>query len=144
MASAVSGMPIAHGDDGARRNVRAQGVFERFPLLLGEPADRRAAANFGVVLADDLRALRGDQFCQRLARKKRAGEINNVGIAKKIVKEGFDCGQSIGASQLKQDDSDSLRAAHGDLYYASKMALASHHRKTVAGRSAATAREAAA
>ena len=114
------GVPVTHRNDRARGNVRTQGFFERFSLLLREPANRRAAADFGIVFANDLRALRGDQLCQRLAREKRAREINNVGIAKKIVEEGFNRSQSIGPSQLKKDDGDSLRAAHGEVHYASK------------------------
>ena len=130
------GVPITHGDDSARGNMGTQSLFERFSLLLRETANRRAAANFGIVLAHYLRALRGNQLCQSVARKKSAGEINNVGIAKKIVEEGFDCSQSIGASQLKKDDRDSLLAAHGDLYYASKMAWRANTEKTAADLSA--------
>src|SRR5580698_2167307 len=46
------GVPIAHGDDGASGNVGFESRFESAGLLFGEAANGRAAADFGVVLAD--------------------------------------------------------------------------------------------
>ena len=47
-----AGMPIAHGDNGARGKVRSQSHFQGTRLLLGKTANGRATANCGVVLAD--------------------------------------------------------------------------------------------
>ena len=79
--------PVAHGHDGARGNMRAQRRFESARLLLREAANRRASADFGVCCADGFRARGGDQLRQRLAREKRAGEIDDVGIAETDCRE---------------------------------------------------------
>ena len=88
--------------------MRTQRRFERSSLLLGEPANRRAAADLGVMLGDHFRAARGNQFRERLARQKGAGEIDDVGIAKQIVEKGLDSGLRIGTAQLKKNDCDSF------------------------------------
>ena len=97
-------MPVAHGHHGSRGNVNAQGHIERSRLLLGETPDRRASANFSVMFAHHLRASSGDQFCQRLAREKRSGKIDDVWIAKEIVEKRLDGRLRVGAAQLKQND----------------------------------------
>src|SRR5271155_2807529 len=68
-------MPVAHGHNRARGDVRAQGRLESPRLLLRKAADGRSAADFGVVLAHGLRAACGNQFCQGFTREKCAGEI---------------------------------------------------------------------
>ena len=60
-------MPIAHRHDRARRYVDSQSSLERLRLPLGQPPDRRATADFSVMLAHTLRASGGYQLGQRLS-----------------------------------------------------------------------------
>ena len=43
-------MPVTHGHNRASRNVGQERRFDRPRLLFGKPANRRAAANRGVIL----------------------------------------------------------------------------------------------
>src|SRR6476660_5738587 len=45
----------------------------------------------------------GYQFRQRLAAQTGEREVDDVGIAKKIKKERFDCVQRVGAAELEQN-----------------------------------------
>ena len=49
------------------------------------------------------RARSRDQFGQRFAPDAGKGEVNNVGIAKKVVKKRFDRFQRVGSAQLKEN-----------------------------------------
>src|SRR4029077_1383974 len=97
-------------------NVRAERRFERARLLLGKATDRRSSADRGVALRSNFRAGRRNQFRKRLAREKRAGEIDDVGIAEEIVEEWLDGSDRVRTSQLEQNDGDLFRCRH-DLDY---------------------------
>src|ERR1700728_3224343 len=97
-------MPVAHGHDGAGRDMRTQRDFQGARLLLGEPADGRAAADLGVMSTRRFRAKDGNQLRQRLAGQKRSREIDDVRIAKKIIEERLDGGPGGPAAQVELYD----------------------------------------
>src|SRR5438552_17397121 len=49
------------------------------------------------------RACAGNQLSQRLAAQAGEREVDDIGIAKKIKKERFDCVQRVGAPELEQN-----------------------------------------
>src|SRR6267142_2684777 len=50
-----------------------------------------------------LGACAGNQFGQRLTAQAGEREVDDIGIAKKIKKERFDCVQRVGAPELEQN-----------------------------------------
>jgi hypothetical protein len=83
-------------------------------LALGEQADRGVAADCGVMIGYGARPAMRDPPGKRLARQPCAGEINDVGIAEKIVEEWLDGSGRVGAAQLKQNYADALALAHAE------------------------------
>jgi hypothetical protein len=107
-------MPIAHGDETFRIAAGGKGALECARLPFGEKANRRAAADCGVMIGNGASAAVRDPPGERFARKPCAGEINDVGIAEKIVEEWLDGSGRVGAAQLKQNYADALALAHAE------------------------------
>ncbi len=101
-------LPIAHGGDGDRIDVRLQGGDEFGALALREDANRRAAADHGVALGDRNATFLGDVSGERAANEIDGTERNDVGIEKEIAEEGFDGIEGIRPTQLKENDADAL------------------------------------
>ena len=78
--------------------------LERPGLQFGEPADGRSSPNGRVVVLHLARSRRRNQFCQGPTPDTSKGEVNNVGIAEKVIKKGFDFFQPAWSAQLKQND----------------------------------------
>ena len=115
---AREGMPIAHGYETFRvaASIASGGerALEGSSLALGEQANWGTAADRGVMIGHDARAPVRDPPGERAARQPRAGEINNVGIAKKIVEEWLDRVGRVGATQLEHHYADALAFAHAE------------------------------
>src|SRR5208282_2281010 len=62
--------------------------------------------------ANDFRAAARNQTRQRLARQKCSGEIDDVGVAEKIVEERLDGVLRVGPAKLKKDHGDLFRTSH--------------------------------
>src|SRR5581483_1194573 len=95
-------MPVAHRNHHARVEIGAQHGLERRRLAPGVFQNRTAPADLGIVMLHVARPRRGNQFRQRLARDSREWEIDNVGVAKQVIKERFDTLQRVRAAQLEQ------------------------------------------
>src|SRR5579863_6248117 len=80
-------MPVAHGDEAAGVEIGRERGFESARLKFGEPTDRRLAADSVVMFANDSGAAVGDPPGERTARQPSTEEIDDVGIAEKIVEE---------------------------------------------------------
>jgi hypothetical protein len=70
------------------------------------------AADGGVVIGYGARSAMRDPPRERAARQPRAWEINNVGVAKKIVEEWLDGFGHVGATQLEHHYADAFAFAH--------------------------------
>ena len=92
--------------------MRLESDFEGAGLFFGEAANGRAAADFGIVLADHFGARRGDELSDQFAGEKGAGEIYDVRVAEKIVEEWFDRGLAVGAAELEEDYCDFFWVGH--------------------------------
>ncbi len=90
----------------------ASAAARRAGLTIREFDDGRTSADGGVMFADDLRTLSGDEFCERLAGESGAHEIDDFGIAEKIIEEGLDGGERVGAAQLEEDYGDFFARGH--------------------------------
>src|SRR5277367_2525043 len=95
-------MPIAHCHHAARvQALPHQLRFQSRRLPFGKHANRRSAANRRIVLRSFLRARARDEFSQRPPADARKWKVNNVGIAKEVIKEGFDRGERIWSTKLE-------------------------------------------
>ncbi len=75
--------------------------FECCGLLEGEFEDGGTSADIRVVAADVAGTRLGDQAGKGAAGDGGEGEIDDIGVAEKVVEEGFDGIDGVGASQLK-------------------------------------------
>src|SRR6266699_6132735 len=80
-------MPIAHGNEAARVEIGRERLFELARLELGEPADGRMAADGVVMFANNAGAAMGNPAREGAARQRGSQEVDDVGIAEKIVEE---------------------------------------------------------
>jgi hypothetical protein len=96
-------MPIAHRDKtpGIQPGMLQPGL-QGIRLLLSEPPDRRSSANYGIVMFDFFGPSRRDQLRERLPPDPREREVNNVGIAEKVIKKWLDGGQGVGTAKLEK------------------------------------------
>ena len=83
-------MPVAHGHEAMcihplipKRSLQSSGL----PLGIG--ADRRPAADAGVVMLHLAGACRGNQLGQGLAPDAGKWEVNNIGVAEEVIQERF-------------------------------------------------------
>ncbi len=67
------------------------------------PPNGRASANGRVVMLHFTGARGGDQLRQRLAADSGKREVNDIGIAKQIVKKGLNRLQRVGSAKLKEN-----------------------------------------
>src|SRR3989475_9563773 len=99
-------MPITHGDEAARVEIRREGLFQSAGLAFGKVADGRLAANGIVMFANDTRTAVGDPPREGTPRQPATEEIDDVGIAEKIVEERLDRFGRIGSAELEEDDAE--------------------------------------
>src|SRR5580692_4110597 len=101
---AGKGMPVAHSQEAARIQTAIHELgFEGARLALGKAADGRASADSGVVVLHFTGASSRNEFSQRFAADAGKGEVNNIGVAEKVIKERLDRSQGIRTAQLKQN-----------------------------------------
>ena len=81
----------------------AQFGFQSKRLPLCVAADRRASANGRVMMLHLARPRSGDEFGQGLTTDASEREVDNVGVAKEVVKKGFDRFQRVGSTELKEN-----------------------------------------
>ena len=86
----------------ARPLVRQQRLG-RGRLLLGQPPDRRSAADRGVEGAGRLLAAEGDRRGDRLA-QQRGTDADDVGIREEPVQEGRNVVEGFRAAELEEED----------------------------------------
>jgi len=84
------GLPVAHGRDGDRVDVRLEGLDEADALAFGENGDGGATANHGVASGDRGRAFFGDVTGERSANEIGWAEGDDVRVKKEIAEKGFD------------------------------------------------------
>ncbi len=72
-------------------------------LPFGIATDGRAAADGRIVMLHLAGPSRRDQFGQRLPSDTGKREVNNVGVAKEVVKKWFDRFQRVGSTELKEN-----------------------------------------
>ncbi len=97
-------VPVAHGHKTVRVNaIAAEPLLQHPRLLLGKASNRRGPADYRIVVLYLLRACSGNQLGQRLASNPGKGKINNVGIAEKIKKKGFNSLRRVRAAELKEN-----------------------------------------
>ena len=99
-------MPVTHGDEAAGVEVARKGGFESARLKFGEPADGRLAADGVVMFANDSGAAMGDPPREGAAGQPAAEEVDDVGVAEKIVEERLDGLGRIGAAELEENDAE--------------------------------------
>ena len=98
------GMPVAHGHETV--GVDAIGpelLLERIGLLLGEAPDGRGSSDGGIVVLHFLGTRGGNQSRQGLASQAGKREINDIGVAKEIKKEGLNRLRRVRAAELKEN-----------------------------------------
>ena len=83
--------------------VGPQLFLQRVRLLLGEAPDRRGSADGGIVVLNFLRPGRRNQFGQRLAADAGKRKVDDIGVAKKIKKEGLYRLRRVRAAELKEN-----------------------------------------
>jgi len=105
-------MPVAHGDDDGGVKIGRERLGQRAGLALGEFDDGRAAADGLIMFADDLGTLSRDKFCEGFAGERGAHEVDDFGIAEKVVEEWLDGGECVRAAQLEEYDADFFARWH--------------------------------
>ena len=78
-------------------------VLQGIGLLLGKAPDGRRATDGRIVMLNFFGPGGRNQLGQGLASKPGKRKINDVGIAKKIKKEGFDRLRRVGTAKLKEN-----------------------------------------
>src|SRR5580704_17224599 len=97
-------MPVAHGDEAAGIDaVRTEFGLESQRLALSEVAYRRAAADSSVMMLYCSSARSRNELGESLAADSSKREVDNVGIAEKVIKKRLDRSQRIRPAQLKQN-----------------------------------------
>src|SRR4029077_2160733 len=97
-------MPVTHGHEAAGVDAGfCQLELQGSGLLFGKPADGRASADDRIMMLNFFGARAGNQLRQRLSAQAGEREVDDIGIAKKIKKERFDCVQRVGAAELEQN-----------------------------------------
>src|SRR5579871_6551928 len=97
-------MPVAHGYETVRVDtLAAQFNLESPSLLLGVATDRRASANRRVVMLDFAGPGRRDQLCKRFAADSRKWEVDDIRIAKQVVKKRLNRLQSVRPAKLEEN-----------------------------------------
>jgi len=102
------GLPVAHGSNGDRINVRLKCLDEADALAFGENGDGGATANHGVASGDGGGAFFGDVTGERSANEIGWAEGDDVWVEEEIAEEGFDGVEGIGAAKLEEDDADAF------------------------------------
>ena len=77
--------------------------LQRIGLLLGKAPYGRGAADGRIVVLHFLGPRARNQLGQGLASNAGKGKINNIGVAKKIKKEGFNRLRRVRAAELKEN-----------------------------------------
>jgi hypothetical protein len=101
-------LPIPHGRDGYRIEIRADGGDKFAALAFREDADGRPAPDLAVALGYGRSAFFGDIAGERAADEIERAQRDDVRIEKEIAKEGFDGDERIGAPELEEDDADAF------------------------------------
>ena len=96
-------VPIPHRHHHPRVEFRPERRFQRCCLPRGVLQDRTPPADLRVVMLHVARPRGGDQLRQRLPRDPGEREIDDVRVAKQVVKERFDTLQRIRPAQLKKN-----------------------------------------
>jgi hypothetical protein len=106
-------MPVTHRHHTVRiHSILDQPGFKCGRLLFGETANGGAAADSCIMLRRFLGARAGDQLGERTASDARKREVNNVGIAKEVIKKRFDRGQRIRSTELEKYYTNTFRNPH--------------------------------
>jgi hypothetical protein len=107
---AGKGMPVAHRDKAVGvESLIPQFYFQRTGLPFRMPPDGRASADGGVVMLHFARACGRNEFGQRFAPDAGEREVNDIGIAEKVIKERLYRSQRIRTAQLKKNYSHTAR-----------------------------------
>lgn len=105
-------MPVAHRDDDGSIEIGRERRGQGAGLAICEFDDGRAAANGLIMFADDLGTLSRDESCERFAGESGAHEVDDFGIAEKVIEERLDRGERVRAAQLEEYDADFFARWH--------------------------------
>src|SRR5579864_926596 len=100
------GMPVTHRDDDCGVEIGLERGGEGAGLAIGEFDDGRSSADGGVMFADDLGTLSRDEPGEGFPGESGTHEVDDFGIAEKVVEEGLDRSERVRASQLEEYDGD--------------------------------------
>src|ERR1700678_1862171 len=99
-------MPVTHRHKAMRIDSLADQLrLQRLRLPLREAAYGRSSSNGRVVVLHLAGAGGGNQFGQSLSPEAGKREVNNVGIAEKVIKERLYRSQRVGTAELKKNNS---------------------------------------
>lgn len=97
-------MPIAHRDETTSvDSLCFKCSFKGASLAFSEPPYRRTAPDHGIVVFNFSGAGGGDQFGERTAPDAGEREVDDVRVAKQVIKKRLDGFQRVGSSELEQN-----------------------------------------